>query len=192
MKSYFTDITPLFANLKHCYSLNTQSLYFGICYHLKMLMLTSLGYFMAFYQLESVIIRHRKKLFYGAFFSTLLCLLFIFFIVQKDNPLIKIIFFSYILSLSVWFVVGFYGITKKYQSFTSLLANFGRRSLTIYLLQNFLICSIWLWFETPKFELYCLGQSFNLILSQSFTKDGIGIVEYYWRRWSQTTRKIGI
>ena len=192
LESYFADNNPLFANLKYCYHLNTQSLYFGICYHLEMLLLASMGYFMAFYQLESVIVRQRKKLFYEAFFSMLTCLLLIFFIVQKDNPLIKIIFFFYILSLSVWFVLGFYGFTKKYQSFSSLLSNFGRKSLTIYLLQNFLICTIWLWSETPDFRIYCLGQILILLLSQWFTKNGIGIVEYYWRQWSQTTRKIGI
>jgi uncharacterized protein len=192
LKSYFADNNPFFANLKYCYRLNTQSLYFGICYHLEMLLLASIGYFMAFYQLESVIVLHRRKLFYGAFFSMSLCLLLIFFKIQKDDPLIKITFFSYILSLSVWFVLGFYGFTKKYQSFSSLLANFGRRSLTIYLLQNFLICTIWLWSETPDFRIYCLGQLLILFLSQWFTKNGIGIVECYWRRWSQTTHEIGI
>ena len=192
LESYFADNNPLFANLKYCYHLNTQSLYFGICYHLEMLFLASMGYFMAFYQLESVIVRQRKKLFYEAFFSMLTCLLLIFFIVQKDNPLIKIIFFFYILSLSVWFVLGFYGFTKKYQSFSSLLSNFGQKSLTIYLVQNFLICTIWLWSETPEFRIYCLGQILILLLSQWYTKNGIGIVEYYWRQWSQTTRKIGI
>ena len=192
LKCYFVNNNPLLANLKFCYNLNTQSLYFGICYHLEMLLLASIGYFMAFYQLESVIVRHRKKLFYGAFFSMLFCLLLIFFIVQKDNPLIKITFFFYILSLSVWFVLGFYRITKKYKLLTSLLAHFGRRSLTIYLLQNFLICTIWLWDETSKFDVYCVGQLLVLLLSQWFIKNGIGIVEYYWRHWSQTTRKIEI
>jgi uncharacterized protein len=192
LKSYFADNNPIFANLKYCYRLNTQSLYFGICYHLEMLMLASLGYFMAFYQLEPLIVNHRRKLFYGAFFLVLLCLLLIFFIVKKDDSLIKLLFFSYILSLSVCFVLGFYGFAKKYPSFTSLLSNFGRRSLTIYLLQNFLICTIWLWDKTPDFRFYCLGQLLILIMSQWFTKNGIGIVEYYWRRWSQTTRKIGI
>jgi uncharacterized protein len=192
LKSYFTNNNPILANLKYCHRLNTQSLYFGVCYHLEMLLLASLGYFMAIYQLESVTVRYRKKLFHGAFFSMLLCLLLIFFILQKDNPLIKITFFSYILSLSVCFVLGFYHITKKYQSFTRFLANFGRRSLTIYLLQNFLICTIWLWDKTPDFRFYCLGQLLILIMSQWFTKNGIGMVEYYWRRWSQTTLKIGI
>ena len=184
LKSYFADNTFLLANLKYCYSLNTQSLYFGICYHLEMLLLTSIGYFMAFYKLESLIVRHRKKLFYGAILFMLLCLTLIFFKIQKDDPMIKITFFFYILSLSVWFVLGFYGITKRNKSLTSLLAHFGRRSLTIYLLQNFLICTVWLWSETPDFRTYCLGQLLILVLSQWFTKNGIGIVEYYWRRWS--------
>jgi uncharacterized protein len=192
LRSYFTDNTPLLANLKYCYHLNSQSLYFGICYHLEMMLLASLGYFMAFYQLEPLIVIHRRKLFYGAFFLVLLCLLLIFFMIQKDSPLIKITFFLYILSLSVCFVLGFYDITKKYPSFTSLLSNFGRRSLTIYLLQNFLICTIWLWDKTPDFRFYCLGQLLILIMSQWFTKNEIGMVEYCWRRWSQTTLKIGI
>lgn len=192
LKHYFADNNPLLANLKYCYRLNTQSLYFGMCYHLEMLLLASMGYFMAFYQLESLIVTHRRKLFYVAFFSMLLCLLLIFFIVQKDDPLIKITFFSYILSLSACFVLWFYGFAKKYQSFTSLLVNFGRRSLTIYLMQNFLIYTVWLWYETPDFKLYCLGQLLILILSQWFTKNRIGMVEYYWKRWGQNTLKIKI
>lgn len=192
LKGYFADNNPLLANLKYCYTINTQSLYFGICYHLEMLFLACIGYFMAFHQLESVIVLHRKKLFYGAFFTMLLCLFLIFFEVQKNNPLIKLLFFFYILSLSVCFVLGFYRITKKYKSFSLLLANFGRRSLTIYLMQNFLICTIWLWGETPDFRIYCLGQLLILLLSKWSTKNGVGIVEYYWRRWSWTANKIGI
>jgi len=119
----------------------------------------------------------------------MISLYFIFFILEKTNPFIKIAFFGYILSFSICFVLGFYAISKKYKSFNTILANFGRRSLTIYLLQNFLICTIWIWDEQTNnvlFIYYCLGQIVILLLSKIMAKNGIGIVEYYWRLLSST------
>jgi uncharacterized protein len=192
LKDYFIGNKVFLANLKYCFSLNIHSLYFGICYHLEMLLMASIGYFISFYHLESLIVIHKKKLFYGTLSSMVISLCFIFFVLEKLSPFIKIAFFSYILALSICFVLGFYVISKKYKSFNAILTSFGRRSLTIYLLQNFLICTIWLWSGTPDFRIYCLGQILILLLSQWFTKNGVGIVEYYWRRWSQTTLKIEI
>jgi uncharacterized protein len=189
LKAYFIGNNVFFANLKYCFSLNIHSLYFGICYHLEMLSLASIGYFMAFYHLESLIVIHRKKLFYGSFFSMVVSLCFIFFLFEKLSPFIKIAFFSYILSLSIFFVLGFYAISKKYKSINTILASLGRRSLTIYLLQNFLISTVWFWEgQTTNllFIVYCLGQILILLLSKSMTKNGIGIVEHYWRRLCST------
>lgn len=186
-KTYFSYNNPFFANLKYCFNLNIHSLYFGVCYHLEMLLLASIGYIMAFYHLESLLIFHRKPLFYGSILLIFFTLFLIIFVFDKSNPFLKIAFFFYILFLSISFVIGFYTITKKFNSLNSLLAGFGRRSLTIYLLQNFLICTIWLWDFNPDnllFYAYCLGQIFILFFSRFFTKNGIGLVEYYWRIWS--------
>ena len=192
LKGYFVDNNLLMANLKYCFSLNTQSLYFGVCYHLEMLLLAAIGYMMAFYKLGMLVVVHGKKLFFLSLFSMFLCLFLIFAVLQNNSPLTKIAFFSYILSLSICFVLWFYVFSKKCKLLNSIFVSFGRRSLTIYLLQNFLICTIWLWDETPHFLIYCFGQILILLLSKLFTKNGIGIIEYYWRFWCKTTRKIEI
>jgi uncharacterized protein len=191
LKVYFKDNNLFLANLKYCFSLNTQSLYFGICYHLEMLFLASIGYMIAFYQIETLIVRYRKVLFHGSLFTMVHSLLLIFFVLDNQNSIIKIAFFVYILSLSIFFIVGFYYLSKKFKKFNSFFISFGRRSLTIYLLQNFLICTIWalsektivLQFQT-LFIVYCIGQILILVLSKSLTKQGIGVVEFYWRAWS--------
>jgi uncharacterized protein len=189
LKAYFMGSNVFLANLKYCFNLNIHSLYFSICYHLELLLLASIGYFMAFYHLESLIFIHRKKLFYGSFFLMVISLFCIFFVLEKTSPFIKIAFFCYILALSICFVLSFYVISKKYKSFNIILAAFGRRSLTIYLLQNFLISTVWFWdVQTNNllFITYCLGQFLILLLSNSMTKNGIGMVEYYWRRLCST------
>jgi uncharacterized protein len=173
--SYFSNNNPFFANLEYCFNLNLHSLYFGISYHLEMLLMASVGYMIAFYHLESLINIYRKVLFRGAFWGMFCCLSFIFFVVEKSNPLLKITFFLYILSLSVCFVLGFYALTKKFNTLKTVLAGFGRRSLTIYLWQNILICTIWFWNSV---------QVILLLVSRFMTKNGIGLMEYYWRVWS--------
>jgi uncharacterized protein len=188
---YFKENNPFLANLQYCFSLNTKSLYFGICYHLEMLLLASTGYFIAFFQIESLIVLYKKVLFYGSTFTMINSLLLIFFVLANQNSFVKIIFFVYIFSLSVFFVLGFYFLSKKYKKFNSFFVSFGRRSLTIYLLQNFLICTIWTLSETTivlhfqaLFIVYCVGQILILAVSKWLTKEGVGVVEYYWRIWS--------
>jgi hypothetical protein len=184
---YFKYQNFVFANLNYCFNLNFHSFYFGISYHLEMLLMASVGYMMAFFHLEPVIIRYRKVIFYGAFLAMFCCLIFIFFVIEKSSPHLKITFFLYILSLSICFVLGFYGLTKKFNTLKTVLEGFGRRSLTIYLLQNVLICTVWFWnFAQVQnlFEFYCLGQIILLLVSRFMTKNGIGLVEYYWRIWS--------
>jgi uncharacterized protein len=181
LKGYFAENNVLLANLKYCFSLNTQSLYFGVCYHLEMLLLASIGYTMAFYRLETFVVVHRKILSFLSFSSMLFCLFLIFAVLQNNSPFTKIAFFSYILSLSTCFVLGFYAFSKNYKFLNSIFVSFGRRSLTIYLLQNFLICTVWMLDETPLLIVYCFGQILILLLSKLFTKNGVGVVEYYWR-----------
>lgn len=191
LKDYFDNDNVLLANLKYCFSLNTQSLYFGVSYHLEMLLMASIGYLIAYYQFESLVLMKRKKIFCSSLFLIMISLYFIFFVFEKTNPFIKVAFFGYIFTLSICFVLGFYSISKKYKSFKIVLANFGRRSLTIYLLQNFLICTVWFWNHTTIvlqfrvfFITYCMGQISILTLSKLLTNNGIGMVESYWRRLS--------
>ncbi len=193
IKSYFGGKNIFLANLNYCFNLNIHSLYFGICYHVEMLLLTSIGYLIAFNQLESVIVFYRKWLSCSALIMMIGSLILIFFVLEKSNPLIKITFFVYIFSFSVWFVLGFYGIIKKVQKLKQLFVAFGRRSLTIYLLQNGLIFNIWIWDNSVVgnlFWVYCFGQIMILLVSGLLTKKGMGIVEYYWRFWS--SRKIEV
>jgi len=152
-KDYFHDSNIFIANLKYCINLNLHSLYFAVCYHLEMLLMASIGFFISFFHLEGFILRKRFTLLWFSLSVMFIALATIFFILENGSPLVKIFFFTYILSLSTSFVIGFYLLIKKYYSLALFFIPFGRRSLTIYLLQNMIITSIWLWSDS-NIEMY--------------------------------------
>lgn len=192
LKTIFQVNNLLIANLKYCYFLNVHSLYYAICFHAEILLMASIGFMIAFFSLERFLVIHQSKLFWGALMMMLIVLYFSLFMLEKGNPIFRISFFLYILSLSTWFVIGFYKLFKKYQFMGGLFVPFGSRSLTIYLVQNVVICTIWLWSEpvllahfSVIFVGYCGVQLLILTLSRFFVVDGIGVVESYWKRWSK-------
>lgn len=182
----------LIANLKYCFYLNTLSLYYALCFHTEIFFLAILGYAIATLNIEKKIVLNRKKLLFGGISMIFLTLYLALFTIESNTPIFKILFFLYILSLSTSFVIGFYSVIKKCTSLANFLIVFGRRSLTIYLLQNMIICTVWLWNESlfkQQYSLffigYCTVQLLVLYLSRFGVVNKIGIIEVYWRKWSQ-------
>ena len=191
LRTIFQENNPIIANLKYCYNLNIYSLYYAVCFHSEILLMASIGFMMAFFSLERLVVIHQSKLFWGSIFMMLTVLFLALFAIEKGNPLFKILFFVYVFSLSIWFVIGFYKLFKKCKSIGTLFILFGRRSLTIYLLQNFVICTIWLWsgpflltHYSILFLAYCIIQMLLLFSSRFFVVNGVGFVEMYWKKWS--------
>lgn len=192
-KDYFHHSNIFLDNLKYCISLNLHSLYFAVCYHIEMLLMASIGFFITSFHLEGFIVRKRFTLLWFSLFVMFIALTTIFFILENGSPLVKIFFFIYILSLSTSFVIGFYLLIKKYYSLDLFFIPFGRRSLTIYLLQNIIITTIWLWSDTHLqnhfnefFLSYCILQLVILFFSRFLVVDKIGVLEMLWRKWSQS------
>ena len=191
LRTIFQENNPIIANLMYCYYLNVHSLYYVVCFHAEMLLMASIGFMIAFFNLERLLVIHQSKLFWEAIFMMLTVLFLALFTIEKGNPLFRILFFIYILSLATWFVIGFYMLFKKYKFIGTLFIPFGRRSLTIYLLQNFVICTIWLWsnpFVLTHYAIfflaYCILQLLLLFSSRFFVVSGIGIIELYWKKLS--------
>ena len=191
LRTIFQENNPIIANLTYCYHLNFHSLYYAVCFHAEILLMASIGFMIAFFNLEKLLVIYQSKLFWGSIFMMLIVLFLALFTIEKGNPLFRILFFIYILSLATWFVIGFYKLFKKYKFMGTLFIPFGRRSLTIYLLQNFVICTIWLWSEpfllthyAIFFLTYCLIQLLLLFSSRFFVVKGVGFVEMYWKKWS--------
>ena len=191
LKTIFQENNPIISNLKYCCYLNIYSLYYAVCFHAEILLMASVGFIIAFFNLKKLLVFHQSKLFWGSIFMMLTVLFLALFTIEKGNPLFRILFFIYILSLATWFVIGFYQLFKKYKLMGTLFIPFGRRSLTIYLLQNFVICTIWLWSEpfllthyAIFFLAYCLIQMLLLFSSRFFVVNGVGFVEMYWKKWS--------
>ncbi|MEA5402962.1 hypothetical protein VB776_08555 [Arcicella sp. DC2W] len=192
-KEYFHGLNIFLANLKYCISLNLHSLYFTICYHLEMLLMALIGFFISFFHLEEFIVIKRFTLLWISLSMMFVVLTTLFLILENGNPLLKICFFIYILSLSISFVIGFFLLIKKYNYLSIFFIPFGRRSLTIYLLQNIIITTIWLWDDSNLqnhfnefFLSYCAIQLVLLFISKFFVVDKIGILEMLWRKWSQS------
>jgi uncharacterized protein len=191
INSIFSKNSSIIANLKYCYTLNVHSSYYAICFHFEILLLASIGFIMSFLSLERLLIIYQSKLFGSALFMFFLTLFLTLFVIDKDNSIFRILFFTYIFSLATWFVIGFYKLFKKYKFMNHLFVPFGRRSLTIYLIQNVVICTVWFWDKSAInanlstfFWSYCIVQLLILVLSQLLTIDGVGVVESYWRRFS--------
>ena len=191
LRTIFQENNPIIANLKYCYYLNIHSLYYAVCFHAEILLMASMGFMIAFFSLERLLAIHQSKLFWGSIFTMLTVLFLALFTIEKSNPLFRILFFVYVLSLATWFVIGFYKLFKKYKFIGTLFIPFGRRSLTIYLLQNFVICTIWLWAEpfllthySILLLAYCLIQMLLLFSSRFLVVNNIGIIELYWKKLS--------
>jgi uncharacterized protein len=191
INSIFRQNNPILANLKYCFKLNIHSSYYAICFHLEILLMAYTGFMMSFFNVERLIIINQSKLFWGSLFMMFLALFLSLFVIDKDNPIFIILFFTYIFSLATWFVISFYKLFKKYKFMSHLFVPFGRRSLTIYLVQNVVICSVWFLNKSllithfsTLFWTYCGIQLVILVLSRCFSLNGIGVVEMYWRKWS--------
>ena len=191
LRTIFQENNSIIANLTYCYYLNIHSLYYAVCFHAEILLMASLGFIIAFFSLERLLVLHQSKLFWGSFFMMLTVLFLALFTIEKGNSFFKLLFFAYVFSLSTWFVMGFYKLFKKYKFIGTLFIPFGRRSLTIYLLQNFLICSIWIWSQpfvlthyAVFFLAYCIIQLLLLFSSRFFVVNNIGIIELYWKKLS--------
>lgn len=192
-KDYFHHSNIFLANLKYCIRLNLHSLYFAICYHLEMLLMALIGFFISFFHFEEFIVRKRFTFLYSSLIIMFTALSIIFFFFENRSPMLKVTFFIYILSLSTGFVIGFYLLIKKYYSLALFFIPFGRRSLSIYLLQNMIIATVWLWSDihlqnhfNEFFLSYCILQLVILFFSRFLVVDKIGVLEMLWRKWSQS------
>ncbi|MEA5461645.1 DUF418 domain-containing protein [Arcicella sp. LKC2W] len=185
--NYLTTNNFIFDNIKYCFSLNIHSRYFGIVFHLEMLLLATLGYLMAVSRFGSLIITHRRKLFKLCFFLVLGSLTYLLSPIWKN--LVGLNFFIYVLSLSTCFVIGFNYLYKKYTFVAGQLENLGRRSLTLYLCQNLFLATLWTFDSVylhshynQLFFVFCIGQILLVWGTKFLTVQGVGGVEWFWRR----------
>ena len=107
LKTIFQENNPIVANLKYYYYLNVHSLYYVVCFHAKILLMASIGFMVAFFSLERLLIIHQSKLFWGSVFMMLTVLFLALFTIEKGNPLLNYCFsfisFRLLLGLSLDF-----------------------------------------------------------------------------------------
>lgn len=143
LSDYIKSGFVLISNFKYSIHINLVSKYYLICYHLEMILLVLLGFYASYFGLEKSLLWNFKKVnhnFYLFICLDLIALFLIFSDVLKEFR--AVLYFIHILTFSLWYMTGFY-ILVNGTKLNTVLSRLGKRTLSLYLIQNIVLCSFW-------------------------------------------------
>lgn len=176
------------ANFKYSILLNFHSHYYLIVYHLEMFLLMMIGFYASQWGIKATYLWIFEKV--GSNFRLYLgldLLSLIFFIFTGGIPWLNhIVYFSHILLFSLWYMTGFYWLIQPKTWLHGFLSNVGRKTLSIYVAQNMILCSFW--FAFPMLMEYGLRVNslvflgLQIALLVVFDRMEGRLIERLWRR----------
>ncbi|SFP69622.1 hypothetical protein SAMN04515674_1059 [Pseudarcicella hirudinis] len=182
------------ANFKYSIYLNLSSKYYLVCYHIQMLLLVLTGFYAGYFGINKTYLWCFKRPLYN-FWSYLMAdgmiLSFLFLFHSHISTFGSVLYFLHILFFSIWYMTGFSMLVRDGTLLNKILSKIGRRTLTIYFIQNLILCSIW--FLSSKQisqgliinSIYFLGLQIGILLifliNKSFLKKSSWI-ENLWRK----------
>lgn len=158
------------ANVSYTFHLNGQSYYYLITYHLEMLLLVLIGFYGSYLGISTTYLWVFDKAVknFRLYLGLDVLMLFIFVASAFIPWLNRLAYFSHIFLFSLWYMTGFYLIIKPQTSLHRILSNLGRKTLTIYILQNVMLCSFW-------FVSFNKGLAFNSLLFLGLQMGVLGV-----------------
>ena len=173
------------ANIKYSIYLNIHSKYYLIVYHLEMLLLMLIGFYASISGIKATYLWiFERAVSNFKLYLSLDGLMLIAFIFTGSN----IIYFSHILFFALWYMTGFYLLIKPKKWLHNLLSSIGQKTLSIYVCQNIILCSFWLFI--PKLEEYGLMINsiiflgLQIVILSIFVRshNKMNTVEMFWRK----------
>jgi uncharacterized protein len=168
----------LFANFEYNISLYFHSSYFLIAYHLQMLLLVAIGFYGSLLGIKSTYLwvfdQAKKNLKLYLFVDLLMLCSFLVLTTYGYCSINYIFYFGHIAFFALWYMTGFYLVINKWAWLSKFLSKIGKKTLTLYICQNLLLCSFWLLHDTTnglwRNTVLFLGLQLLLIVGASLSK----------------------